>query len=145
MSQGTARRHGLFTFPNSVVGRDDYRHLAGEAHALAQRSLGGDVGNVCIERRKRRNRSPQHIHRMGVLDHPDNVEDGFWQAALSFELGVEDRESGLGRKFALNQKVGGLLKCGVLGKVVDRVAPIAQLAGLPVDEARRRAVEMDSY
>ena len=66
---------------------------------------------------------------------------GSWRAALS--SAVKRLHLRRGRQLAVQQKIGRLLEGGVLRQVVDRIAAIAQFAGLAVDEGRGRALEVD--
>ena len=69
---------------------------------------------------------------------------GARQFARGFQFGVEAGELLLGRQFAAQQEPCGLLETGMFGEVVNRIAAIAQFAGLAVDKGARRAVEIDT-
>jgi hypothetical protein len=82
---------------------------------------------------------------MRRLDGADNVEHLCRQPARRLQLGVETRELLLVRQLAPEKQKGGFFKARMLGQVVDRVAAIAQLAGLSVDKCAGRPVEIDAF
>ena len=75
---------------------------------------------------------------MRRLDCPNNVEHGRRQLARCLELGVKACELLPGRQFAVEKQKRGFLEARMLGQVMDRVAAIAKLAGLSVDECAGR-------
>ena len=123
---------------------DDHRHLRRQPHGLAQRRLARIVGGLRIESGERGRRRAQHVHRMRRFDGADNVEHRRRQLACRLQFGIEGRELLLVRQFAVEQQPRGFLEARMLGKIVDRIAAIAQLAGLSVDEGAGRAVEVDA-
>ena len=72
-----------------------------------------------------------------------NTGAGSLRAALSY--GIEARELLLVRQLAVEKQKSGFLKARMLGQVMDRVAAIAELAGLSVDECAGRSVEIDAF
>ena len=66
---------------------------------------------------------------------------GSVRAAFSSPSNVAELRGG--RQLAVDQQVCRLLEARILREVVDRIAAIAQLSGLAVDESRRRAFEID--
>ena len=137
-------RHRLEPGTDARMGGDDHRHLRGQPHALAQRGLARIVGGFGIERGERGHRRAQHVHRMGALKGAHDVEHRRRQLARRFQLGIEGRKLPRARQIAVQQQPGGLLEARMLGQIVDRIAAIAQLAGLAVDEGAGRAVEIDA-
>jgi len=97
-----------------------------------------------IERRQRRGRGAQHVHRMRVLDRTDDIEHRRRQFARRFQLSIKARQLLFARQIAVEQQPGRFLEAGMLGEIVDRITAIAQLAGLAVDEGAGRTVEIDA-
>ncbi len=75
---------------------------------------------------------------------PDDVVDRSGQAPPLEERIRESRELLLRRQLSLQEQVGRLLEGRVLRQVVDRVAPIAELTRLAIDQADGRPVEVDA-
>src|SRR5262249_7924243 len=91
------------------------------------------------------NARAQHVHGMSMLDGADDFVDALGQRARSLEFVRECVELGASRQLALQQQVAGFLERRALGEIVDRVAPVAQLAGATIDVADARAVEIDAF
>jgi hypothetical protein len=45
----------------------------------------------------------------------------------------------------MQQEPSGFLEARILGEIVDRIAAIAQFAGLAVDERAGRTIEIDAF
>jgi len=73
---------------------------------------------------------------MAVFGRADDIEHRRGQLARRLELGVEACELLLGWQFAVEQEPCGLLEAGMFGEVMNRIAAIAQLAGLAVDKVQ---------
>src|SRR5207342_2741458 len=84
-------------------------------------------------------------HRMRRLDGTNNVEHRRGKLARRLKLGVEARELLLARQFAVEKQKSGFLEARMLGQVMDRVATIAELAGLSVNKRAGRPVEIDAF
>jgi len=137
------RSHGGAAVADVVMGRNDHRHLRGEADALGDHRLARSHGGLGIEGRERRDGGAENRHRMSVLDLCDDVENLRRQGARGLELALEGRELGGFRQLAMQEEVGGLLEGRMRREFVDRVAPIRELARLTVDQARAGALEID--
>ncbi len=88
---------------------------------------------VLIERRQSGGGRRQDGHRVGLLRKGiEELPHVLVQQGVDGDLMVEVVEFGLGRQLAEDQQVGDLDERGVLGQLLDRVAPIAQDAGLAV-------------
>jgi hypothetical protein len=111
--------------------------LRSQPHALAQRRLARIVARFRIEGCERGRGRAQHIHRMAVFGRADDIEHRRGQLARRLELGVEACELLLGRQFAVEQEPCGLFEAGMFGEIVNRIAAIAQLAGVAVDKGAR--------
>ena len=138
-------RDRFLPFADARMRGNDHRHLRCQPHGLAQGRFARIVRRVGIECRQRRCRRAQHIHRMRRLDGTNNVEHRRGKLARRLELGVEARELLLARQFAVEKQKSGFLEARMLGQVMDRVAAIAELAGLSVDERAGRPVEIDAF
>ena len=139
------RSDRLLTDANARMGGDDHRHLRGQPHRLAQGCFARIVGRFRIEGGKCGRRSAQHIHRVRILDGADDVEHRRRQFTGGLELAVECRELLLVRQFAVQKQPGRFLKARLLGKIVDRIAAVAQFAGLAVNEGAGRAIKVDPF
>ena len=137
------QRHGP-AIADRLMRRHDHRHLRGEADALVARCLHGIVVGVGLEAGERRDGGAQHVHRVRLLHRLDEREDLPGQPAGRLQLGVEGGKLGCCRQFTIEQQVGRLLEARLLGKVVDRIAAVAQLPGLAVDEGGAGALEIDA-
>ncbi len=120
-----------------VGGRGQGRHFGDEADDLLVAGLGiEDVLGVEVEGGEGGHGGDEHPHRMGVV-----VEA--LQEPLSYVL-VDERvvrhvvaplvELRLVRQLALQQEIGHLQIGGVLGQLLNGIAPVAQDAGVPVEE-----------
>jgi hypothetical protein len=115
--------------------RGDRRHLGDHAqrgdHALVRI---GDVGRVVIEGRERADTAAHDGHRVGVA-----TEAGEESAHLLVHHGVvrdaviEIVLLGLGRQFAVQQKVADFEEIAVFGQLFDRIAAMQQNAFVAVD------------
>jgi hypothetical protein len=142
--QLSARGHRFQSVAQTRMRGDDHRRLRGQAYPLADHGVAGIVRRVGIERGERRGRGTQHIHRMRRFDGVDDVEDRRGKFPRDLQLSVELRKLRLIRQLAVQQQPGGLLETRTFGKVVDRIAAIAQFADAAVNERARRAVEINA-
>ena len=144
MAQPFIRSYRLEPLAQSRVRGDDHRHLRGQANAFADYGLARIVARLRIEGGKRRNRGAQHIHRMRRCDGANDGQDRRWQFARGFQFAIEFRKLRLGRQLAAQQQPRRLFECRMFGKIVDRIAAVAQFADAAVDEGARRPVEIDA-
>src|SRR5687767_2516594 len=82
---------------------------------------------------------------MSIFDIADESQDFGRQLARANELLAELIEHFPFRQLSVNKQIGGFLECRLLRQIVNRIAAVAQLAGLAVDEARARALEVDAF
>ena len=141
MAEVGARRYRVPALANMVVRGHDHRHLRGEPDALAAGRVERVVARLGVVRGKRGHGGPQHVHGVRVLHRADHVVDCAGQRAGLLQRPVEGLELGPRREFAVQQQVGGLFERRVRGEIVNGVAAVAELAGPPIDERGRRAVE----
>ena len=81
---------------------------------------------------------------MRLLHRFDERQDFLRQRAGCLQLRVEAGKLRHGWQFTVEQQVGRFLEARLLCQVVDRIAAIAQLTGLAVDEGRAGALEIDA-
>lgn len=127
------------------MGCDNHRHLRGQPYGLAQRCFTRIIGRFQVEGRERRRSGAQYVHRMCILDSTDDVEHRRRQFPRGLEFGVKTRELLLVRQFAIQKQPCSFLKARMFSKVVDRIAAIAQLAGLAINEGTGRAIKVDTF
>ena len=116
------------------------RHLGDQADGLDRAALRVvDVLGVRVEGRKRPDRPEKHPHRVGV------VAEALHEALdVLVDEGVDRDQVGPlgelvgGGKLAVDQQVGDLQVAGVLGQLLDRVAPVLEDSLVAVDEGDRR-------
>jgi hypothetical protein len=114
------------------------RHRRQLAHQPQHRQLEllrvGRVERILVVRRERGHRGGQHRHRVRVAREPvEEALEVLVQQRVPLELVGELAQLGLGRQLAVQQQVADLGEAGVLGQLVDRVAPVAEDAGVTVD------------
>ena len=116
------------------------RHLGDQAHDLELAVLGvGDVLGLRVEGRERRDRGDEHPHRVGALveagDEP--LDELLVDEGVTGDVGVPGGQLCCCRQLAVGQQVGDLEVGGLLGELLDRVAPVLEDPGLAVDEGDR--------
>ena len=109
---------------DAPVGRNYCRSLCGESQALAERRLSGVVFGVRVVGRQRRDRGPEHVHRMRVARQPNDVENLCGKDSGRFQLRVKGVELSLSGELAIHHQVGGLLEVGLLCEIVNVVSTV---------------------
>ncbi len=138
-------RHRLETGADARMRRDDHRHLRGQPHRPCAASPRANCRAVSGSKAASADAAVRSTSiGCAVFDRADDIEHRRRQLARRLELGVEVCELLLGRQFAVEQQPSGLLETRMFGEVVNRIAAIAQLAGLAVDERAGRTVEIDT-
>ena len=69
---------------------------------------------------------------------------GAGSRARRLQLRIEARELRAVGKLTMEQQPCGLLEARMLRQIVDRIAAVAQLARLAIDERARRAIEINA-
>src|SRR5262245_15167963 len=82
---------------------------------------------------------------MRLLDAADHVVDRRRQNARSLELPAEPIERRARGQLPVEQQITRFLERGVLRKIVDGVAAVAQLARAAIDVTHARSVEIDAF
>ena len=129
---------------DEVMCRDERRHLRGQPHTVAQECLLPGRKAVRLQRRQCRHRSAQHVHRVAVLADADDVENRIRHRPCCAQLCVKVCKFLRVRQFALHQQVAHLFERGMLGQIMDRIAPILQRSSGAVDVAHPGPFEIDA-
>ena len=119
----------------------DRRQLRDQPHAL-EIAVGrvGDVLRVRVEGREGADRAEQHPHRVRVVAEAlQELVDVRVHVGVHPDVVRPLRELALGRELALEQEVGRLQEPGLLGDLLDRIAAVAEDAGVAVDVGDRAA------
>jgi len=82
---------------------------------------------------------------MGILDRSDEFVERLGQFARCLQLSGEFLKLRPGRQRTLEEQVHGFLEGRALGKIVDGITAIAQLALASVDIAHLRTVEVHAF
>ncbi len=119
----------------------DRRHLGDQAHSLQAAVLGiRDVLGVGVEGRERTDRAQQHPHRVRVVAEPlEELRHVRVHVGVQAHLVLPRLELGRRRQLSLEQEVRGLEEARLLRDLLDRVAAVAQDAGIAVDVRDRAA------
>ena len=80
---------------------------------------------------------------MRVLHAADDVQDCGRQHARLAQLLVESRKLGRGWEFTQQEQISRFLEGGLLGQVMNGVAPITKVASLAIDEGGGGPLEID--
>ena len=96
------------------------------------------IVQVLVECAQHRNAGAQHVHRMRIFrQKPQHFRDWAGQLALAGNLLCEFPQLLRTWQFAIEQQVSDLLESGLLGHLMNVVAPIHQPGG-GIDPADRR-------
>ncbi len=124
-----ARGQGFFALADTIPGRADRRHLAGQPHRLAAIGFHAVVFAVRVVQRQRGNRRPQHRHRIGVfrilfqLFQHASRQSGLAGNGLSQRL-----QLGLIGQASFPQQIDHFLEQRVFGQRLNRITGVDQLA-----------------
>ena len=126
----------------AVGGGGQRRHLGDQADDLLVAGLGvEDVLGVEVEGRQRGDRRDQHPHRVGVV--VEALEEALAHVLVDErvvgDLVAPRLELRRGRQLAVEEQVGDLEVGRLLGQLLDRVAAVAQDAGVAVEVGDRRS------
>jgi hypothetical protein len=93
---------------------------------------------VLVEGRQSGHRTGEHRHRVGIVRQcAEEAAQVFVEEGVTADALVEVCEFGRSRQLAMDEEPGHLEEGGVLGDLLDRVAAIAQDAGIAVDVGDR--------
>ena len=118
------------------VGRHDRQVGEDEVDAVPAHVLvAPGVEVVPVKARQGIDHNREHTHGVGILGHGvEETLEAFFQPHVDLEVGLEVLKLGPGGQLAAQQQVHQLGEGGLIGELLDGVAPVLQDTLDPIDE-----------